>query len=1181
MNSNMRKSTIREIGKSLGRYLAIMAITALGVGFFGGLKICKSAMLNTGDQYLTDTLCYDFDLMNSYGFEEKDVQGFLALPEVAAAEGSYTMDMIYIWNEEQRVAKLHSITDTVNQLVLVEGRMPENELECVVDSDAFTSADLGTQFVLSGLNDSDNLENLNSRSYTIVGLVQSPVYLNFNRGTTSLGDGSVSGFVYLPKEAFTNDIYSEIFVRLAKHEYIYSDEYNDYVEALTDTMEDATNEAALRRYDVVISDANEELTDASAELEDAKEEGAESLADAYEELKDGQVEIGDGFQEIMDAEQELQEAEWEITSNEEELADAKEEIAEGETEIADGWQEVADGEAELADAAEQLADAREQITEGEEELEDARYQIANGFYELSVKEEELADAQDELDANGSQVSAGMGMLQNGAAQVEQAIIQYDSLTTAYQYAMAIGDTTAAAGYQAYLAQIPPREILVGQQQRLTGDYNYLYDQYLLCLDAQRQINNGGTAICQARGELLQAQAQADEAEQELINARCEYADGIAEYEDGVAQLEEAKQELTDAEAKLADARAEVADGEQQLADARIEVEDGWQELEDARTEWVDGQYELERGFREYYTAKAYYEKEIADAEIEICDAEAEIADLKEPDTYVLNRESNVGIVSFQNDTSIVEAVAVVFPVFFFLVVALVCITTMNRMIEEQRTQIGVLKAMGYSTATIMAKYLFYSGSAALIGGIAGYFLGIIVFPKTIWGGYSIMYGFADVKFTFDPVLGILSLFAALVCTMGATYLTCKKELTSMPAELIRPRAPKAGKRILLEYLPVIWKRVPFLHKVSIRNLFRYKRRFFMMVVGIGGCTALLLTGFGFLDSISGIVRQQYDEIETYDMSLMYGNPITPQDEAHLQELEGIADYSVFYEASLDARTDTAVKTVSLVIPRDADTITDYVNMRDDHGNAVSLPGDGEVVITNKIAEKLNLSVGDTLTLRDSDMVEMTLTVSGIFKNFIYNYVYINPQTYQTCYGHEPEYKTVYANATNPDAVHETGAHLLDVDEIVSVRVNEDIKDMMDKTMSSLNYIVLLIIVCAALLAFIVLYNLTNINITERIREIATIKVLGFYPMETAVYVFRENMILSVIGGVVGLILGRYLHAFVIYKIDIDMVCFENRILPASYIYSILLTMVFALIVNFFMYFKLNRIDMAESLKSIE
>ena len=523
----------------------------------------------------------------------------------------------------------------------------------------------------------------------------------------------------------------------------------------------------------------------------------------------------------------------------------------------------------------------------------------------------------------------------------------------------------------------------------------------------------------------------------------------------------------------------------------------------------------------------------------------------------------------------------VFPVFFFLVAALVCMTTMNRMVDEERTQIGVLKAMGYGRAQIMSKYLFYSGSAALLGSAIGYSLGVTGLPWIIWEIYGLLYGFAPLEYVVLPTLASSSFAAALLCSMGATWLSCRMELKRPASELIRPKTPRAGKRVFLEYISPVWRRLSFLHKVSVRNVLRYRSRLVMMVLGIGGCTALLCTGFGIRDSIAHVADDQFDRITLYDYAVTFQDGQTRESAAAFLDRHGWTEEEALlvHSGSVDVQSPEGSKPVYLVISA-SDTLEGFLSLHNSEG-PVAYPGRDEVVLSGGLAESLGVNVGDTVTLTIGKLGAMETVVSGLCDNYVFNYAYLSAQTYREHLYEDPDFSTLYVMAHEGADPYEEGAALLEDDDVGAVAVNEATRDRVDSMLSRLNYIVLVVGLCAAALAFIVLYNLTNINVTERVREIATIKVLGFYQNEVAAYVFREINILSILGSLAGLGMGKALHAFVMAQIRIDSMTFSSRIAPLSYLTAFVMTLLFTAVISLGMRPRLRRIDMAESLKSIE
>lgn len=982
----LKKTTLREIRNSLGRYIAILAIVALGVGFFSGIKVTREAMVKTADDYLSKNNFFDYRVVSTLGFEEKDVTALSKESYVGNAEGSVSTDVLFSIEENaDSVLMIHSITGQVNNLTLEKGRMPQSDDECVVDYRLIDDDAIGKTIVLSDDNEKDTLDMFKYKEYTITGIVISPYYMNFERGSTSLGSGTIAGFAYMNSGSFDTDYYTEIYLNLKKSYSIYSEEYNDLIDSTEDKVQTAADQRANLRYKKIVKDAKKELAD-------------------------GQKEYDENYEKYL---------------------------------------------TEKADAQKQLADSYEKLLEGKKTL-------AQEKKNLDAKEKELKTSKTKVEA--------------GLAQVK----------------------------------------------------------------AQRQ-----------------------------------------EFEDNKAYMPPEQAAQTE---------ATLSQTEKELNANLSKITKGFSQISAGRTKLEKAEAEMPANLNKYYDAKAEAEAEFSEAEEKLADAkkdlekaEKEIADIKAPDTYVLDRNTNIGYACFESDSNIVDGIAKVFPIFFFLVAALVCMTTMTRMVDEQRTQIGVLKALGYSNGAIIGKYLFYSGSAAFIGCVSGFLFGCWLFPLVIWKAYGMMYDFSsDLYYIINGPLAVTSLLVSLLCSMGATVISCYAEFREVPAQLIRPKSPKEGKRIFLERITFLWKRISFLYKVSFRNIFRYKKRFFMMVLGISGCTALLLTGLGVRDSIKNVVDYQYDEIQVYDYSVVFDKEMGTWRQDHFEkDASAYAEDMIFvHQGSADLLTGRTVKSINLIVS-DNENFDDFIKLHTDSGEELTYPSEGEAVICRKLADDYDLEAGDKVTLRDEDMRKMELTVSGVCENYVYNYVYVSPKTCQKQWGYTPEIKSALVNAKDKEDVYGSSAKILNMDHVATVSVNNDLRVRVANMMKSLDYVILLVCLSAGALAFIVLYNLTNINITERIREIATIKVLGFYPNETSAYVFRENFFLTGISALVGLLLGKWLHTFVMEQIKIDMLSFDIRIAPLSYGLAVILTFVFAAVVSLAMYYKLEKISMTESLKSIE
>lgn len=1143
-------------------------------------------MVETTGKYLEKQGFYDYRLVFTLGFEQEEVEYLRQQAGVRGVEGAVSFDVICqdaAGNES--VLKAHSITEELNRLVVLKGRMPQSAGECVADANVFTEACIGETLTISQNNAEENLEHFACGEYTIVGIVQSPGYIQYERGNTSLGTGRVSGFIYLPYEGFDVDYYTEIYVKFAEAFPLYSDEYQDFIAEKEPVWEDCLTQAADMRYQRVLKTAEEELAEARAEFDAEKADAEEELAEAWAELEDAREQLEDGGRQLEDARKELADARKTVADKAKELADGERELAEKEQELADGEQALRDGIAQWNRGNEQLEAAERELAEGRRQLEEQKEALAAGSAELAAGEQALTEAEQELQLKEEELSQG----RQGIQAMEQQL----------QAMLAAGIPEDSKEAKALAAQIQAAEDqLAVYETQLQEGKTQLAQERAKVEAGRAAIAEGWTAVAVYEQKLQEGQEQIDQGNDELAA--------------GWEELEAGERELADGRAALEDARVQLADGKKQLADAGKEIEEAEQTIADKERELEDGQAEYADGLAEYEDGVKEFNEEIADAQQELDDAEQEIADLEEPDSYLLGRDTNIGYVCFENDSAIVEGIANIFPVFFFLVAALVCITTMNRMVEEQRTQIGVLKALGYSEGVIMSKYMFYSGSAAVIGCVIGYAGGTWLFPRVIWTAYGIMYRVDTLVYVFDWRLAVISLIVSVLCSVGTTWLSCRMELKEVAAQLMRPKSPKAGKRVFLEYLPFIWKRLGFLRKVSIRNIFRYKKRLVMMVMGISGCTALLVTGFGIKDSIANVAAQQFEEIQTYDLNVLFSEDISEEMLERMDRLlesagtgnesgagngaglgsesmsgdgggidGGTVQYAAVYETTFDLVTADGRKSVNLLALDGKADMTPFLDLHTAGKEPIAFPTAGELVITDKIAKDFGIAVGDTVTLQNEDMQTITAEVSGINQNFIYNYVYISSETYREQTGEEAGSRNLYLNIPEDADVHLIAAALMKWEEVANVTVNADTMERFSSMMRSLDLIVVFVIACAAGLAFIVLYNLTNINITERIREIATIKVLGFHKRETASYVFRENMVLAAMGIVAGLPLGHLLHLFVMNEIHIDMIAFDIRVRPVSYFYSVILTYLFAWLVNLLMGGKLEKISMTESLKSVD
>ncbi len=1151
----MRKNLRQSILKSLGRYIAIVMIIALGASMFVGLLMTKSDMVATGKKFADELNMFDLRIMNSYGWTQEDVDAVSKMEGVVDAEGIRYLDLIarVQGRSEDSVFRFYAVPEKLNLLDIRGGRMPETVDECVIVGYQMNDSILGTSITLSETNSTDNLESMNESTFTIVGYVATPLYMDMNRGTTSVGNGSLENCLYLLPEAFDVDYYAEINITIPGDYELYSDEYNDAMDAMADRLEPQLEEMAQNRYVTVKADAEEAYRDGLKEY-------SEGVWEYYEGKRQAEKELADAYQQLLDGEQAL----------------------------VDGEQALIDGEAQIAASRGTLSAAQAELQAGREEYESMRETAYSALdttqAALSASRPSLAAQVADLEAQIASIDAQLAALNSGYSAEQEELDSVNSQIYQIEAQISVLDAAIeAAQYAKYLAALFPG-----------GDSSVIaeIDAQIASMTAQRTEYAAQLAQLESRRGQLEAALEVPNEERAALESQrntleTEYAVLSASLKAIDSGLAAANQTRAALDEQFASAEAQILEGEQQIAAGYWQITQAERQLIDGKAELEQAKLDLAEGWKEYEEGKAEAEAKLADAEAELNKAKQELIDagdlidqMTESSLFILDRNSNIGYNSLDSASDIVQGVSRVFPAFFLLVAALVCITTMTRMIDEERTQIGTLKALGYSNAAIISKYLLYAGSGAVIGCGLGVLVGSVFFPTILWQAYKIMLYITDgIVLQVNWLLCGIVVGAYTAVMLLVTWYCCRRTLSEVPAELIRPKAPDVGKKIFLERLP-FWSRISFLNKVTIRNIFRYRQRLAMMLVGIGGCTALLLTGFGLRDSIVNVVDYQFEEVTTYDMSVYFSEDQTEEEQAgFLADVSDYAENAMFYhQSSIDLDYDNSVKEIYLIASGEG-----LQNFMDLHTGEeqLELPALNEVVLSVGVAEALGIDVGDEITLRNADMQVLDLTVSGIYDNHVYNYAIVITDTVEAQWGEEPGMQMAFVKVRDGEDVHEVSADISKLLDVMNVSVSEDLADMVGNMMEALDLVVWVIVFCAGLLAAIVLYNLTNININERIREIATIKVLGFNAGETGAYVFKENLTLSVIGSVFGLGLGYLLLLFVMSQIKIDMVWFKALAMPSSYVLSIVLTMLAAIIVDCIFYFKLDKINMAEALKSVE
>lgn len=1120
MKKALLKDSLIQIKKTSKRFISMLLMAFMGVGFFAGVRATSPDMKKIMDSFLDKQKVFDLKIVSTLGLTEDDISSISNIDSIENVYGLYSEDVFAVLPEEEAVVKIIEYNENINIPELVEGRFPKNPDECIIDKTMSDSKNikLGDYIQIKENLSEDEDSTFINTNLKVVGVVKSPLYISRDRGTSILGSGKVSYFLYTNKNNINSDVYTEIYVVAKNAEKLnfISDEYDEIIENVNQGLEKIKQPRQEARYEELVSEANEKLDDAQKEFDEKK---------------------ADGEKEISDAEKEI--------------ADAKRKISDGEKELKDGKEKA---NKEFADAEANLGLAQDEIIRNQEALNDQR-----AYFEAKKKEAEEGK---------KQINEGLQTINNSLKELEEnKKLAENVLNSIKNIDETILDINSLIEEYEKILQTEENEEIKAKIEELKLQINNLNIQkqellsYNITQESLNQINSG---IVKLTAEKNNLELQLSTITNEIASGENKLQEGQRQLTEGWNKVQNGKQELIE---KRKEADEEIKKNEKKLADAKIELSDGEKKLEDAKKE---------------------FDEKIADAENKLIDAREKINDLKTAKWYILDRNDNTGFNSYSQDTANIEKLGEVFPVVFFIIATLISLTSMARMVEEERVQIGTLKALGYKKSQIMSKYIIYSLLASVIGGFLGALFGLKFLPYVIITMYGMMYDMPQLILEFNVLYTTLGIGIMTVCIVGATIFTANKELVNTPAEMMRPKAPKAGKRVLLEKIPFLWEKFSFTQKVTLRNMFRYKKRFLMTVVGIMGCTALILAGFGLKDSISKIMDFQYVDIYNYDMLIGLKDTLT-EDEilsfvSELENDEKIEKITKAHMLSYSIKNNDFKEDAQIFVVKDKNDLDNVINLKDlKTGEKIELTDD-EIVITDKLSQLLNVKKGDTIKIQDSDGNNFEVKIGEITEHYIQHYVYMTEALYEKVFGEKLLPNMLLA--TYKDKLSETDENSLSEEilkniKVSSVTLSSYLKTIMDDTLSAMNIVVYVLIISAGLLAFIVLYNLANVNISERIRELATIKVLGFYDEEVYNYVTREIILLTIIGIILGLGFGYILNSFILGTCEIGILRFKKIIELPSYIYATVITIIFTYIVNFITYFSLKKVDMIESLKSVE
>lgn len=1079
MPATYLKDIFREIKISLGRFLSILCIVAIGVAFFAGIKASAPDMKNSADTYFDKYNVQDIQVYSTIGLTKKDVAAIKKIKGVKSVQPSFSMDTLSQIDSTQMVIKVisYGIDQKMNKIRVVEGRMPERENECLVEASSATNKLYGTFHIgdtikLQSGTDEALSKSLKHTKYKIVGTCYNPNYLSYEKGSSNIGSGTVNSFIYIQNTNVLKNYYTEVdvCVKGAKDLDCYSDEYFDVVDPVLKKIKKISNkqiDARIQSY--------------QSELDEKKQEVNDKFKDAENQFNDAQNKIDSGLSEIQ--------------SNELKLQNSKDQINQG-------WNEYY-ANLQLLDNIPTLQNAIAQIEESEKKLP-----------ELLSQKEQIENGLQQINAEGD-LNTKRTLIQNAIDFIDIALKKLENYP----------DSSDAETIRIKLNE--KKELLQGQ---------------LSLID----------------------QAIAKKAELEAILPQIQ--SGIEQIQAGVAKKAELQSQLN----QLLNAKNELNNAYVSLINGQAQYEDGVSKIEDAKNE-------LNKSIEQLTLSKAEFNIQKHDALRELSDAQLEI-DKMEGKWIVLDRNSHYSYRDYGACADRMDGIAKVFPVFFFLVAALVCMTTMTRMVDEQRNEMGTLKALGYSKLQIASKYIIYALIASILGSILGCSLGMYLFPTVIFNAWNTLYNIDQIKFLFQPGLILLASGSVTGITLLATLYSIYSELIEMPSQLMRPKAAKAGKKILLERISFIWKRLSFLQKVTARNIFRYKKRFFMTIIGIAGCSALLVAGFGINDSISDIVNQQYNVIYHYDATV---SAKTSEITSQIKSLKGVKD--VYEEDHLAVTTKIENKDISTtvhIISNDK-KFKDFCTLF--NGNKEFDLDDSSVLISQKMATKLNKKAGDTIKIKDANNKVIKAKIKGVFTNYVGHHIYASESLYKS-WNTSAKTTHIYliqSKKTTKKFERNLGNKIMNIDSVQSVTFYSSLQKNFKDMIKSISYIVVVLVISAACLAFVVLYNLSNVNISERKREIATIKVLGFTRKEVDAYINRETILLTILGSLIGLGIGIGLHHLIMNLAEMDDIMFGRTINSISYVISFVMTIGFNAIINLCMHKKLNNIQMVESLKAVE
>lgn len=1155
------KDILREIWRTRARFLSILAIVALGCGFFSGMKASAPDMQQTASDYYEDTLLMDLRVVSTQGLTEADLEAVSQLRGIETMLPCWSFDALISFGEQQdvpaRVLTLPNEDSGINTPVLTEGRWPRDDTECVADSHGNTTFTLGDTVTLSSGTGTDLSSALSRKTFTVVGKVESSLYIGISRGYTTLSDGQLDTFIMLPPQVFTLPVYTDLYLRVKEARGLpaYEEDYERVILEWTDALEQVARNRETDGYRITLAGYRGQLSDGWKQWYEGKAEADAAFAEPIAQLEQAEKDYAAGEAELETA----------LAQAEARLAAARKTLDQGRAEYEAG---IAEADAAEEEGRAALEEARAELEEGEAAYAEGRAAFDPVWNENHPK----LVAADAALTTAEQTLAASRAAWNGAM---------DSLVWAENRLAEDPDNPEAlADILEELADLTNSAILrslartLRENPEMASAFREAIEAGLA--ETRADLEQQDARLTAMETQTAQQRAEWQASRNALDAARAELDAGWQAYYDGVEELET---RLAEGRETLAKARAELEAGEAAYAAGAAAYEtrsaEGRAQLEEARLTLEENKAAFTAKYNETYD-------QLEEARLTLLDKQEQLAQLKAPVWYIFTREDNPNYSDFLEDSLRIDAIASVFPIFFVLVVSLVVLTTMTRMVDESRTLVGTYKALGYPPAVTASRFVIYAVSAGVIGCILGLFIGFSLFPTIIFGAYKVAYHLPKVVTPFHWNYALGSFAVSVASTGLVAWWACRRDLTGVTAALLRPRAPKSGKRILLERSP-LWRKIGFLSKIAIRNISRYKGRMLISVLGVCGCCALLFAGFGLRVSVADVADLQYGGIYHFDAVCALNEPsarVVNNLEAALAETPDVEGVTFLSEQTMEVKGKATVS-ASIAAVRKPEELEPFISLRERAtGDPLSLTDDG-VIITEKLSRLIGRGAGDSLTLKDGSGAQVEAQILGVTEHYVLHYVYMTETLYRSLWETSPSYTVMYVNLEENYDREGVSRALLEQKPVLGCAFASDVSTVFHDLLGSLDMIVVVIIIAAGTLAIIVMFSLTNIAVNERKRELATIKVLGFYDREVSAYIYRENILSTVLGIAAGLGAGIFLNRFIISTAEVDMVMFSPRNDPLTFLYAAGLTLFFAVAVNLAFHWKIKRISMVESLKSAE